>query len=120
MVKGGTKVQSGMAYGTDENGSFTDVVYATVGGRYRYTSVLVGLPAAQYKTEFTFRGYLILEKDGTEITLYGPPRARSIYSLAEQFIAKGTYEPGSSAYEFLTKLITDADALEEKAATETE
>ena len=120
MVKGGTKVQSGMAYGTDANGSFTDVVYETVDGRYRYTSVLVGLPAAQYKTEFTFRGYLILEKDGTEITLYGPPRARSIYSLAEQFIAKGTYEPGSSAYEFLTKLITDADALEEKAATETE
>lgn len=120
MVKGGTKVQSGMAYGTDENGSFTDVVYAMVDGRYRYTSVLVGLPAAQYKTEFAFRGYLILEKDGAEITLYGPPRARSIYSLAEQFIAKGTYEPGSAAYEFLMKLITDADALEETAATETE
>mgnify|MGYP004662609223 FL=1 len=118
MVKGGTKVQSGMAYGTDANGNYTDVVYETVDGRYRYTSVLVGLPAAQYKTEFAFRGYLILEKDGAEITLYGPPKARSIYSLAEQFIAKGTYEPGSSAYEFLMKLITDADALEEQAATE--
>lgn len=120
MVKGGTKVQSGMAYGTDANGSFTDVVYETVDGRYRYTSVLIGMPAAQYKTEFAFRGYLILEKDGTEITLYGPPKARSIYSLAEQLLAGGKYEPGSSAYEFLTKLITDADALEEKAATETE
>lgn len=120
MIKGGTKVQSGMAYGTDANGGFTDVVYETVDGRYRYTSVLVGLPAAQYKTEFAFRGYLILEKDGGEITLYGPPRARSIYALAEQFIAKGTYEPGSAAYEFLMKLITDADALEETAATETE
>ena len=118
MVKGGTKVQSGMAYGTDANGNYTDVVYETVDGRYRYTSVLVGLPAAQYKTEFAFRGYLVLEKDGAEITLYGPPKARSIYSLAEQFIAKGTYEPGSSAYEFLTKLITDADALEGLAATE--
>lgn len=120
MVKEGTKVQSGMAYGTDANGSFTDVVYETVDGRYRYTSVLIGMPAAQYKTEFAFRGYLILEKDGTEITLYGPPKARSIYSLAEQLLAGGKYEPGSSAYEFLTKLITDADALEEKAATETE
>lgn len=120
MIKGGTKVQSGMAYGTDANGGFTDVVYETVDGRYRYTSVLVGLPAAQYKTEFAFRGYLILEKDGGEITIYGPPKARSIYGLAEQFIAKGSYEPGSAAYEFLMKLITDADALEETAATETE
>lgn len=120
MIKGGTKVQSGMAYGTDANGSLTDVVYETVDGRYRYTSVLVGMPAAQYKTEFAFRGYLILEKDGGEVMLYGPPKARSIYSLAEQLLAGGKYEPGSSAYEFLTKLITDADALEQTAATETE
>lgn len=120
MVKGGTKVQSGMAYGTDANGNLTDVVYETVDGRYRYTSVLVGLPAAQYKTEFAFRGYLILEKDGEEITIYGPPKARNIYSLAEQLLEGGKYEPGSAAHEFLTKLITDADALEEKATTETE
>ena len=120
MVKGGTKVQSGMAYGTDANGNLTDVVYETVDGRYRYTSVLVGMPAAQYKTEFAFRGYLILAKDGEEITIYGPPKARNIYSLAEQLLEGGKYEPGSAAYEFLTKLITDADALEEKATTETE
>lgn len=109
MVKGGAKVQSGMAYGADGNGGFTDVVYETVDGRYRYTSVLVGMPAAQYKTEFAFRGYIILEKNGTAITLYGPPVAKSIYSLAEQLLERGSYEQGSAAYEFLVKLISDAD-----------
>lgn len=111
MVKGGAKVQSGMAYGTDENGNFTDVVYETVDGRYRYTSVLVGMPAAQYKTEFAFRGYIILEKSGKTITLYGPPVAKSIYSLAEQLLERGSYEQGSEAYEFLVKLINDADGI---------
>lgn len=109
MVKGGAKVQSGMAYGADGSGGFTDVVYETVDGRYRYTSVLVGMPAAQYKTEFAFRGYIILEKNGMTVTLYGPPVARSIYSLAEQLLERGSYEQGSAAYEFLVKLINDAD-----------
>ncbi len=108
MVKGGAKVQSGMAYGEDGNGGFTDVVYETVDGRYRYTSVLVGMPAAQYKQEFAFRGYIILEKNGKSVTLYGPPVAKSIYSLAEQLLERGSYEPGSATYEFLVKLISDA------------
>lgn len=110
MVKDGAKVQSGMAYGSDSSGGFTDVVYETVDGRYRYTSVLVGMPAAQYKTEFAFRGYIILEKNGKTVTLYGPPVARSIYVLAEQLLQRGSYEPGSDAYEFLEKLISDADS----------
>ena len=112
MVKGGAKVQSGMAYGADGKGGFTDLVYETVDGRYRYTSVLVGMPASQYKTEFAFRGYIILEKNGRTVTLYGPPVARSIYYLAERFLERGSYEPGSAAYEFLVKLINDADKCE--------
>ncbi len=110
MVKGGAKVQSGMAYGADGNGGFTDVVFETVENRYRYTSVLVGVPASQYKTAFAFRGYIILERYGKELTLYGPPVARSIYALAEQLLERGSYEPGSEAYEFLTNLIKDGDA----------
>lgn len=112
MIKGGTKVQSGMTYGTDAGGRLTDVVYETVDGRYRYTGVLVGMPVAQYKAEIAFRGYIILEKDGGTVTLYGPPVARSIYSLAEQLLERGSYEAGSTAYEFLTGLIRDADAPE--------
>lgn len=111
MIKDGSKVQSGMAYGTDANGNYTDIVYETVDGRYRYTSVLVGMPAAQYKTEFAFRGYIILEKNGKAITLYGPPVAKSIYSLAEQLLERGSYEQGTGAYEFLVKLINDADEI---------
>lgn len=110
MIKGGTKVQSGMAYGADGSGGFTDVVYETVDDRYRYTSVLVGMPASQYKTKFAFRGYIVLERYGSTVTLYGPPVARSIYSLAEQLLERGSYEPGSEAYEFLVNLIKDGDA----------
>ena len=110
MVKGGTKVQSGMAYGSDGKGNFMDVVYETVDGRYRYTSVLVGMPAAQYKTEFAFRGYIVLEKNGKTVTLYGPPVAKSIYSLAQQLLQNGSYQEGTEVYEFLQKLISDGDA----------
>lgn len=112
MVKGGAKVQSGMAYGADGNGGITDVVYEMVEDRYRYTSVLVGMPASQYKTAFAFRGYIILERYGKEITLYGPPVARSIYALAEQLLERGSYEPGSEAYQFLTNLIKDGNGIQ--------
>ncbi len=108
MIKGGEKVISGLAYGTDAGGAHQDSIYETVNGRYRYTSVLVGLPASQYKVEYAFRGYIILTKDGRDITVYGPAMARSIYSLAEQVLNMGTYPQGSDADTFLRKLISDA------------
>ena len=108
MIKGGEKVISGLAYGTDAGGTHQDSIYETVNGRYRYTSVLVGLPASQYKVEYAFRGYIILTKDGRDITIYGPAMARSIYSLAEQVLNMGTYPQGSDADTFLRKLISDA------------
>ena len=108
MIKGGEKVISGLAYGTDANGAHQDSIYETVNDRYRYTSVLVGLPASQYKVEYAFRGYIILNKDGRDITIYGPVMARSIYSLAEQVLNMGTYAQGSDADTFLRKLISDA------------
>lgn len=111
MIKGGEKVLSGMAYGKNANGVLEDKVFEYVDGRYRYTSVLVGLPAEQYKAEFAFRGYIVLEKDGVETTLYGPVVARSIYNLAKQILDMGMYAPDSSADVFLRKLISDADAV---------
>lgn len=110
MIKDGEKVLVGMSYGKTEN-ALTDKIYETVGGRHRYTSVLVGLPAEQYKTEYAFRGYIVLEKNGEETTLYGPVMARSIYSLAKQVLQAGTYPPGSDAEVFLQQMITDADDL---------
>lgn len=111
MIKGGEKVASGMAYGLDGNGQLQDVVFETVDGSYRYTAVLVGLPVEQYKTEFAFRGYAVLEKNGQQTVIYGPVVARSIYNLAGRFLAGGSYAPDSSAYVFLQQLISDADAL---------
>ena len=108
MIKGGEKVISGLAYGTDSNGAHQDSIYETVDGRYRYTSVLVGLPADQYKVEYAFRGYIVLTKDNKDITIYGPAVAKSIYSLAEQVLNMGTYASGSEADAFLRKLISDA------------
>ena len=90
-----------------------DKVYETVSGRQRFTSVLVGLPVAQYKTEFAFRGYAVLEKDGEETIVYGPTVWRSIYHLAQQILNLGQYREGSSADLFLKKLISDADAVEQ-------
>lgn len=112
LIKGGEKVLSGLSYGINESGVLEDKIYETVDGRYRFTSVLVGLPAAQYKTEFAFRGYIVLTKNGQDITLYGPTVWRSIYTLAQQVLALGQYAEGSEADQFLRQLISDADSIQ--------
>lgn len=109
LVKDGEKVLSGISYGKKADGTFENKIFETVNGRNRFTSVLVGLPVQQYQTEFAFRGYIILEKNGVSYTIYGPTVAKSIYSLAKQILDMGTYEPGTSANEFLTNLIREAD-----------
>ena len=50
-----------------------------------------------------------LVKGEEEITLYGPIRYRSIYSLAEQALSLNLYEEGTAAWSFLKQLITDGD-----------
>ena len=109
MVVGGQKVLQGMAYGVDASGTLKDSIYETVDNRYRYTSVLVGMPASQYKVDYAFRGYATLTKDGRDITIYGPTVAKNIYSLAEQLLQMKIYEEGSDADLYLRKLIRDAD-----------
>ncbi len=109
LVKGGEKVLEGMSYGKNDKGVLEDNIYETVSGRYRYTSVLVGLPASQYQTDYAFRGYITLKKDGKEFTLYGPTVYKSIYSMAKQIISAEQYKKGTSADKFLRKLISDGD-----------
>ena len=109
MVKGGEKVLGGMSYGKNASGVLEDVIYETVSGRHRFTSVLVGLPSNQYKTEYAFRGYITLLKDGKEVTLYGPIVWKSIYNMAVQVNASGQYKAGSEADLFLRKLVKDAE-----------
>lgn len=110
MIVGGEKVALGISYGVDSNGNLIDNIYENVDGRLRYTSVLVGLPATEYKTDYAFRGYVVLTKDGKDITLYGPILYKSIYQLAEQVLERNIYEEGSSAQQFLKQLIVDGDA----------
>lgn len=112
MILGGAKVKKGMSYGTDAEGNPVDIFMETVENRQRFTSVLVGLPVNQYKTEFAFRAYIVLEKDGSDVTLYGPVMARSIYKQALKYLENNTYQPGTAIYEFIQKIIADADALE--------
>lgn len=120
LILGGEKVLSGRSYGLDENGVLEDKIYETVNDRYRFTSVLVGLPVSQYKTEFAFRGYAVLMKGEEEVILYGPTVWRSIYTLAQQVLDTGQYAEGSDAYLFLNQMISDADSLETQETQETQ
>ena len=110
FVLNGTGVKSGRAYWL-ENGAVHDQVFESAAGRDRFTSVLIGLPASEYKTEFAFRGYIVLEKNGVSYTLYGPIVARSIYTVAGQLLDRGEFAAGSAADAFLRKLRSDADAI---------
>ncbi len=109
MVKGGERVIQGMAFGYNADGSLTDNIFDIVNDRYQYTAVLVGVPAEQYKTDFAFRGYMVLGKEDDEIVVYGPAKYRSIYTAAERALAANWYEEGSTAWSFLKQLITDGD-----------
>ncbi len=110
LVKDGAKTACGRAYWLSA-GKVNDAVFETVGGRYRFTSVLIGIPAASYKTKFAFRGYIQLVSNGTVYTFYGPVVARSIYEVSSMVIASGQFAAGSSADLFLRRIITDADRI---------
>lgn len=108
FVKGGEGVLAGMAYGKDSQGQQIDIVYETVGGRERFTSVLVGIPTSSYNKEYRFRSYAVLSKNGKESVVYGPIVSRSMKSLAEQVIKSKDYAEDSDAYNYLQKIIKEA------------
>lgn len=109
LVKGGKGVLTGMSCGTDANGQKLDLVYETVGKRQRFTSVLVGLPKAQYSTVYTFRAYAVLEKNGVESVVYGSIVSQSMTALAQRILTEGTYEQGSPEESYLRRILEDAD-----------
>ncbi len=110
MIKDGEKVALGVSYSKDAEGNVQDTVFEVVDDRQRFAAVLVGMPAAQYKTAYAFRGYAVLTKDGQDIIVYGPVMSRSIYQLAEMLLEANAYEEGSAAHTFLKQLIADGDA----------
>lgn len=101
----GGKVASGRSYWV-ENSVVNDKILETVGGRYRFASVLTNLPQQQYATEFAFRSYIILQKDGERYLLYGPPVSKSIYSVAKQLDANQTFLAGSNGDAFIKQIIS--------------
>lgn len=107
FVKGGEGVLAGMSYGKDAQGQQINIVYETVDGRERFTSVLVGLPASSYNKKYYFRSYAVLSKNGAESVVYGPVVSRSMKALAEQVIKD--YAEDSDAYIYLQKIIGDAE-----------
>lgn len=105
FVKDGRTVGGGRSYWT-ENGVVNDRIFETVDGRYRFASVLTKLPERQYATELAFRGYAVLQDaDGGQLIIYGPPVARSIYTVAKQVLAAGEFKPGSSGYNFVRHIV---------------
>ncbi len=105
LVKDGAGVLTGMAYGTDDQGGQQDLVYETVGGRQRFTSVLVGLPESSYNKTYFFRGYVVLGRNGQECVIYGPVVSRSMASLAQQVLDSGDYAKDSDAYLYLKQIV---------------
>lgn len=105
FIKDGEKVGGGRSYWT-ENSVVNDRIFETVEGRYRFASVVTKLPEKQYATELAFRGYVILqEAGGGQIIVYGPPVARSIYTVAKQVLAAGEFRKGSSGYNYVKSIV---------------
>ena len=108
FVKGGAKVGGGRAYWT-ENGKVNDRVFETVAGRNRFTSVLINLAPNMYDKDISFRAYAVLDCDGQEIIVYGPPVYRSVYTVAKQVQAKGEFRVGSSGYKYVQGIIDSVE-----------
>lgn len=108
FVKDGTKVGGGRAYWT-ENGKTNDKVFETVGGRNRFTSVLVNLSPNMYAKDISFRAYAVLVCDGQELIVYGPPVYKSVYTVAKQVQARGEFKPGSSGYQYIQGIINSVE-----------
>ncbi len=105
FIKDGEKVGGGRSYWT-ENGVVNDRIFETVDGRYRFASVVTKLPQQQYATELAFRSYAILQSgDGEQLIIYGPPVARSIYTVAKQVLAAGEFKPGSNGYNYVKGIV---------------
>lgn len=70
--------------------------------------VLTSISPSRYDTVFSFRGYVVLTKNGTDTVLYGPIVSRSMVSVAEQILSAGTYAKDSPEDIYLREILEDA------------
>lgn len=106
FIKGGQKVLSGRSFYEIPGQEPYNKVLETVKGRDRFGSVLIDQPASRYATELAFRSYMILEDvGGQQVTLYGAPVSRSIYTLAKTILASGEFAEGTDGYNFVKSIV---------------
>lgn len=72
------------------------------------TYVLTSISPSRYNTEFAFRGYVVLTKNGTDTIVYGPIVKKSMVSLANQALEAETYAEGSAEDAYLKEILEDA------------
>ena len=105
LVKGGTKTGCGKAYYTNDSNQLVDSVFETKDGRERYTSVITKIPVKNYNKVISFRGYVTVEKDGKNYTIYGPIVSKSMYEVAVLVKKSGQFKEGTDAYNFIQNII---------------
>ena len=70
--------------------------------------VIGSISPSRYNTVFSFRGYVVLMKDGADTVIYGPIVKKSMVSVASQALAEGVYEEGSAEDAYLREILEDA------------
>ena len=108
MVYGSSKLGGGKTYGVI-NGRFSDKVIRRVTGRDQFANVLTNLPPARYNTAYIFRPYTVMEKDGSNVVIYGPEMSRSMYTVCKQILNRGDFRPGTSGYNFLKNIVDSVE-----------
>ena len=72
------------------------------------TYVIGSISPSRYNTVFSFRGYVVLTKNGTDTVIYGPIVKKSMVSVAQQALSGGTYAEGSAEDAYLREILEDA------------
>ena len=83
-----------------------DAIFAQTNTTVQFTGMLTDLDLKQSTRDLMTRPYMVLEKDGEQIILYGGQLVRSIGYVALQ--NKNVFRPGSADYEFIWKIIAYA------------
>ena len=82
-----------------------DPIFSRANGMIQYTNVLVGFSLEDCAKDLILRPYIKLKDmtTGETVTLYGGSVCRSIGYIAKQ--NENTYQPGSSGYKYVHKII---------------
>ncbi len=99
LIYGGESVQSSYAFRASVG---EDRQYAHTGIQIQYTGAFVGLTHDLCDDELLLRSYMILEKDGHQVVIYGGILQRNIGYVAYQ---NKDYKPNTSVAEFIWGII---------------